>query len=292
MTDFPHIAPPRDGLVQAMATARSRRLRKASASSGASALALTLVAVLVGSSGRSTLTQQPTPEQPAVNLHVVPDGGQDKTRTTDRPNVLTPLTGSGAGTTTSAARPSTASAVVANQPSTALDLSRDQRGVAGSRTSPHVTGPMKSEQQTTSPSDVACPVNKSASGQDVVCPEAFASAQYDSNSKVTGYQLETYVCNYTTRSYQLSYASARELDVVIRDSKNQVVWRWSLEHPDRDQPHTVTIPTGGCWYWETYWALVDQQGRPLPKGSYSMVSLQQATELSGQDDATYSFNLT
>lgn len=294
MNDFPRIAPPADGLALAMGAARSRRLRKASASSGVSALALTMVAVLAGTSGRSTLSQQPTPEQPAVVVNVVPDGQKRPVDQGTRPSVVLPLTSSGTSSPLDTTPPA-ATVVAAAPPSTTLDFSGDHRSSGiSSKSAPHVTGPMKSEQQTTSPSDVSCPVNKSANGEDVVCPEAFAMPVYASgnSSKVVGYTLETYVCNYTPRTYVLSYASQRELDVVIRNSKGNVVWRWSLEHPDQDKPHALALLTGNCWYWETSWSMVDQQGRAVPKGDYTMVSLQKAVEMAHTADATSDFTLS
>lgn len=272
MNDFPRIAPPADGLALAMATARSRRLRKASASSGASALALTLVAVLAGTSGRSTLSEQPTPEQPAVVVNVVPDGQSKTVDQSAKPNVLSAASGSSTARSGSSAaalgRPTGLSPSPAFEPS-----DRDTARTSGRRDLPSVSykaGPIKRE-DSSGLNIPTCAVQ--GDGQSyTTCPQGNATDRGDGT-----FTFSLDLCNNDTKPVTLTFPDADEVDFAVystgpNDSYTPVkqLWRWSDTHPRRSDAHTHVVARTACTTWTFTYTLVDGAGRALPKGSYVM----------------------
>lgn len=277
MNDFPRIAPPADGLVLAMTTARSRRLRKASASSGASALALTMVAVLAGTSGRSTLTQQPTPEQPAVIVQVVPDGQTQSTERGAKPNVVSPLSGSAARPGSVAALGPTGSSPSAPFIPSDKDTTRTGNG-RSLPTVPYKAGPIQRNDN-----GLALPTCQvSSDGQSAtVCPTSYEST---SGQKAGSHQFQTDVCNSDAQPYTLHFDSSNEVDfAIIKGSKE--VWRWSSWHAPKPDAHTAVVGTGACITWTFVWTGVDRHGVQLPPGDYTLRTKNFASEMSGRSIA-------
>lgn len=285
MTDFPRIAPPADGLALAMGAARSRRLRKASASSGASALAVVMVAVLAGTSGRSTLTEQPTPEQPAVIVQVVPDGQERSVDQGAKPNVVSPLTGSAArpGGVAALGQPTGLSSSAPFLPSD-KDTTRTGNG-SSLPTVPYTAGPIKRTDN-----GLALPTCQvSSDGQSpTVCPTASEST---SGQKAGSHEFYTDVCNSEAQPYTLHFGSSNEVDFTILKAGKEL-WRWSSWHAPGPDAHTAVVGTGACITWTFVWTSVDRQGVKLPPGDYTLRTRNLATEMSGRSIADVTVTVT
>jgi hypothetical protein len=126
------------------------------------------------------------------------------------------------------------------------------------------------------PSDVACPVRNRSDGSRSLCTQIVVGTGDGSGVQAT-------VCSTETNTVSLSYASAKELDIVVRDSNRDDVWRWSVGRSFAAQRHTLRLDSGNCLYWTTEWRKVDQQGRSLRPGTYTVRAEFAAPELSVND---------
>lgn len=285
MSDFPYVGPPADGLHLAMATARGRRLRKAGASGSASALALAAVALLAGGAGNQTLIQQPAPQVPAVHrVDKVPSG------TVDRPARTTGTTALGAGSSLPGTSVSVPGAPVAPAaPTLTGDTTSPARGSTSIHSPVRATGEMKSGYGNYNSID-SCPVNKGASQQRLICPSVSTSDTWNSdNTKVVSTTLVGDVCSFDASAIDLHFSTTGELDFVVRDSVGRQVWRWSLEHPAQADRHAIRLTAGDCWQWATPWTFVDQAGKALPTGTYTVEAISSAAELGRQNTSTVGY---
>ncbi|MCU1674939.1 MAG: Intracellular proteinase inhibitor, partial [Frankiales bacterium] len=148
------------------------------------------------------------------------------------------------------------------------------------------SGPMSRSTVLTVPSDVTCPVRKHSENVRSLCTEVYAAE--DGKGDVTLYGL---LCNTDTTPVRLSYGTTMELDVAVSSAAGEL-WRWSVGQRIAPDPHTVAADAGDCVTWSTRWHRVDQQGRALPAGDYTLTAQFQAAELSqGDRVATSSYSV-
>ena len=273
MGEFPHVGPPTDGLHLAMATARERRLRKAGISSGFTAAALLVVALVAGTSGRSTLVQEPKPDVPAVvSVDRVP-GPAPARRTT----ATTPLTLPGAAVPAASAAPSAATPPAPARPG--VTTTRPAVPPAGGTVS--VTEPMRTGY--VSPATAGCPFG----GYGPAFCASYSRAA-DGSSEV----LQATVCSLQASSVDLHFTTDLEVDVLVADRTGRTLWRWSAQNPPSPDPHTLGLDPGECVQWSTTWRVVDAAGRRLAKGDYTIRTTSTASELRGRETVSQPYTVS
>ncbi len=282
MSDFPYVAPPADGLRQAMAAARGRRVRTASLSSTAAATALFVAVAVLGGQSTQSLIQQPAPEQPAVT-RLVP-GPTTAIDEATRNTVS-------AVTSNSAAPPTGNGGLLGVPPLVSGDHNpvegpdaQEPSQVTGK---PYAAGKIsRSDGQVYLPTDPRCNVTGKTEDATTLCPSTTAYA-----SGTGSYNLYADVCSTRTDTSLLHFEGRNEVDFTIRRGTKQV-WRWSRWHPEVEQPHTIAVDTGVCSQWSLLWTGVDASGQKLPKGDYTLQTTFLANELQGRSVLTYTFTIT
>jgi hypothetical protein len=235
MTDFRPVPPPPDGFARAVSSARRRRLRTAGLSTGLASAGLVVAAVLAGSSGTSSLSQDaPVTDQP-TQPSVVTTG--------------TPVADAAAERGTAMATPPGRSpgAVGSSSPTPAGNaVPRPTSGTS------YVAAPISSvHNQLTVPNCLG--------GAPPVCMTVGRTS--------TG--LSAQGCPSETGPVQLHVRDAREVDLWVTQG-DRTVWRWSASHPATGRAHTGRLDSGHCSSWALAWDAVDGQGRKLPAGDYVM----------------------
>jgi hypothetical protein len=99
-----------------------------------------------------------------------------------------------------------------------------------------------------------------------------------------GYVVRFQVCPTSTARFDLHFATEAEVAMRVLDSGGRPVWTWRPAAPYADNPHVLVSEVGACWLWETPWRQVDDAGRPLRDGRYSL----QVDFLEVEDTGTYS----
>ena len=103
-----------------------------------------------------------------------------------------------------------------------------------------------------------------------------------------GVRLTFQICRDATAGGRLTFASSREVDLVLRRD-GRTVWSWakvSASHPDS---HLLTTPANGCWNWTLVWPGTTSDGKSAPRGTYSLTGASTAQEVS-PDSAKTSFS--
>lgn len=99
----------------------------------------------------------------------------------------------------------------------------------------------------------------------------------------TGYVVRFRVCPTSSARFDLHFATEAEVAMSVLDSRGRAVWTWRPASPYSDHAHVLISELGACWTWETPWRQVDDAGRPVPDGRYSL----QVDFLEVDDTATY-----
>ncbi|MDT7570602.1 MAG: hypothetical protein QOE05_776 [Actinomycetota bacterium] len=274
---FVPVAPPADGLRLAFVAARRRRNRKAGATGAAGLLAT--VAVLASTGGaadRTLLQQEPLPPSSTNGLGVVP-GAPDPSAAPTKTAAPDP-----------GARPDVASGprdALAQSAGRTVPAGGDEettptsRGGVRAQGTKAVSGPMsRSSGYLYTGGDVMCPARKQQERQRGLCTDVYAG----SSSTAGSMSITAQICNVGTATELLSYATARELDVSIRQSGLDV-WRWSLGRHFADTPHDLIVGAQQCIMWTTSWAQVDSHGVHVKDGTYNVVADFDADEVAGPD---------
>ncbi len=265
MTEFQIVPPPADGLADAFRSAASRRRRSAATAGSASVLSAALVfAALTGSTGQ-VLTQEPAPPADAPSLvELVP--GPDTNATTEPLEPPTPtdvVLAAGPDQPAGVGAPFRVTSSAATRPKRPGAIAPPPAGeptVQRYRTAP-VT---REDNVVDIPTDFGCLVESSAQNGRLCSQVSF----YDSGDPATN-RLDLYLCNSTTTDKRLDFGRQNEVDFSVLRG-NEVVWRWSADHPPTADLHEVVISTGTCSVWTTAYSKVDQQGQALPKGAYTL----------------------
>lgn len=131
----------------------------------------------------------------------------------------------------------------------------------------------------------------SASPSVSVCGESFSSDDQGTTSRTNwcvsgqalatkrGHDLRLTLCRDQTSAGTMTFRQAHEVDFVVSRNGREL-WRWSADRPKEGAAHTLQVPATACWEWTVPWTDVDQQGRRLPKGTYSLLAVTQAAEIS------------
>ena len=270
---FDAVPAPEDGLRLAFVAARRRRNGKAVVAGGAGVAALALVLSMGGTAATQTLLQDPVP--PA-------QGGPGRTATVEQSQAPAPR----ATPEVPQSRPSAAAAVQGTSsqvrlrpPAGAGDadaVRTPSTPAARASASPGrrsvVSRPMKRSMAFPVGGDPVCPVRKRQESSPSLCSDVYAS---EYAGTVT---FSATLCSTETDPVRLSYPTEMELDIAVATPDGEV-WRWSVGREIEDLPHTLVLEAGDCMVWTTEWAQVDQQGRRLPAGRYTVAADFQAAEL-------------
>ncbi|MBK5307172.1 MAG: hypothetical protein JJD92_10835 [Frankiaceae bacterium] len=281
---FVPVAPSADGLRLAFVAARRRRNTKAGASGAAGLLALMLVLASTGGGGDRTLLQEPLPPATTSGGSLGIVGGTEPSTAASPPPAAAanaaPVTGQrslAAGGLTPATGP-----VAPSDPSAG--------GSSSGRVQAESTGPITSPMTRNyswgyTNGDLVCPARKQQEGaRFCVAVQAFSSGGTTT--------LSADICNVSTTAEVLSYETAREIDISLRQA-GEDVWRWSAGRHFADTAHSVALPVGECLTWSTPWREVDAKGAPVPAGNYSVVAEFDAQQLPTADRrATYALTVS
>ena len=258
---FASVPPPADGLRLAFGAARRRRNGKAAVAGGAGVLVVSFLLSLGGAAGNQTLLQEPLPPARGGGVPVLggtaPSPAPEPTR---RPTdaVVTALATDPGAPRAAAAHLRTAPDGTATRSVRAASTRSTRAGAAAS-----VSGPMTRDNVITVPGDVTCPIRKQSERSAGLCTEVWA---YDS---ADGVSLEASLCSTEPGDVRLTYEDAKELDVAVL-VKDREVWRWSVGRHFPPAPHALVLQAGDCFTWRTLWRVVDQSGRALPTGTYTI----------------------
>jgi hypothetical protein len=105
------------------------------------------------------------------------------------------------------------------------------------------------------------------------------------------YEFQAQVCSSSTTLTLLHFPGRNEVDMVVME-KGHAVWRWSRWHADGGAAHTIGVEGQSCTSWTFDWTGVDDQGRRLPHGTYTLQVTFLAKELKAQRLATQDFSVT
>lgn len=76
---------------------------------------------------------------------------------------------------------------------------------------------------------------------------------------------------------RLEWATSQQVRLEVRDARDRVVWRYDPRvRPDPSSEH---VAAEECRSWRVPWALVDEQGKPLPSGDYTLHAASSAASL-------------
>ncbi|MCU1589232.1 MAG: hypothetical protein JWP11_488, partial [Frankiales bacterium] len=152
---------------------------------------------------------------------------------------------------------------------------------------PAASGPMsRSYTGWSGNGDLICPARKQQEGARVLCVDVYGSSDGNGTTTITAD-----ICNVGTATETVSYATARELDVAVRQG-NREVWRWSTGRRFGATPHEASVPIGECLTWTTSWSQVDVHGVPVAKGTYDVTADFDAEQLPAPDrHSSYSMTL-
>jgi len=113
------------------------------------------------------------------------------------------------------------------------------------------------------------------------CPRATAARESG------GVRLTFQVCRDSTAGGRLTFASSREVDLVLRHD-GHVVWRWAKVRPGHPDSHVLTTPANGCWNWTLVWPGTTSTGHSAPRGNYTLTGASTSQEVL-TDEAEVSF---
>jgi hypothetical protein len=98
-----------------------------------------------------------------------------------------------------------------------------------------------------------------------------------------GHRFALSVCRDDGSDGELTFGTSLETEMVVRRGGTEV-WRWSRDHPVRDERHVLAVPRGRCWTWSLDYTDVDARGRELPPGTYEVQAVSAAKEVAGSGD--------
>lgn len=106
----------------------------------------------------------------------------------------------------------------------------------------------------------------------------------------SGVDISYEVCRDATAAGSLTFKTNLEADLTVSHF-GTVVWRWSKDHPAYDDVHAVDFAKSTCWNWVVHWTAVDQHGRKLDPGHYTLLGTSHAPELRNQGPSETPFTL-
>lgn len=258
MTDFPYVAPPVDGLAQALATARRRRLRTASLTTSLGASLALVVPLLLGGGSQAVLLPTPDPQQPAVGVTATPAPAGSHAA---EANVASgPVVG--LATRRTSPLPSAAPDPGTTGWAAAPDVTRRDRPTLPAR--PYAAGPLQRQDNVNGYVPSICLHGNDARATGL-CTAASAT-----NQGARSVRFEADVCNLDTSATPVWFDTSNEMDFTVLSSSGKPLWRWSTWHAAREAPHNISVDAGACTVWTFDWTAVAASGRALPDGDYQL----------------------
>jgi hypothetical protein len=268
--------PPPDGLgvVRREATRRRRRKAVGVVTGGVTAAVVTVAAVLAGGGVDGDAVLRPAPAPPAVQLpspggapvsqHPVVSRLRNEVAAHAQPadggGFATSAAGGGGGGSGSSARSQ-------NPAAQSITLTRTRSAYTGA---PRFCRTGDTVDSRVHPGDDWC----------------FAAAAVVVRG---GVRLSLQACRDSTTAGNLTFASSRELDLVLTHG-GRTVWSWSRAHPGTPSQHSLTAPADGCWNWSLVWPGVTQSGSGAAHGAYVLTAISTADEFYGASPATVTFD--
>lgn len=80
-------------------------------------------------------------------------------------------------------------------------------------------------------------------------------------------------CNDTDSNITLKFSTSQRYDFEVKDSSDQVIWRWSDGRLFQQAEGSETFPPGCKLLAEESWNATQQGGRPAPPGSYNVTGI-------------------
>jgi hypothetical protein len=265
---FRELPPPYDGVGTALTRGRQRRRRRLALQVGAGLTTVALVvagALAVG--GSAGLNAQDRLE-PAHGTGLVPSVSSAQPS---------------APSQAAKENPSPAAPVVVTAASTGSPSPTASRNDVPTRPQPYRT-PALSRSYTparalsASPSVSVCGGNYAGGTDGVGKTRANWCVDERVSRSAGGLNLVVELCRDESGAGELTFSGAREVEIVVQHG-NREVWRWSVDHPQTGPGHALSTPATACWTWTAPWTTVDQHGRALPKGDYTMLATTQAAEV-------------
>jgi hypothetical protein len=253
--------PPPDGLGSVRREAARRRRRRAVrvATGGVTAAIVTAAALLVGGGSDGDAILRPAPAAPVTGIPT--PGGVAAPHGKVAPHSHVTVTRPGAGGDVAVTPVSGAAARAGRQAPASMTAQ-----VSLTRARSSYTGAPR-----------FCRTGDSAEGN-TVHPGANWCLAATAVRTSDGERLSLQVCRDSTSGGSLTFGSSREVDFVVKRA-GTTVWSWSHAHPGSPSHHTLTAPADGCWNWTLVWPGVDQSGRAVGHGSYTVTSNSTADEL-------------
>jgi len=272
--EFHELAPPEGGALAVRREAGRRRRRRAVLTSAGTAVGLLAGVLLLqgsGQPGRESLrvTDLPTSDPSASPASLAsPEPSAGTTRAAGPGSSAAPQAGQPVPSATADPRhPSTPATVPYRSP----ELVREYRDRAVTGTVSVCSG----SSSTTGDGGLQSTVNWCQSA--VAAPTA------------RGHDLVGELCRDGSSDATLTFPRQQEVELLVRRADGTVVWRWSTGHSDAPDGHTLGVARDHCWSWTAPWTDVDDDGRPLPEGTYQLVVRSRADELRGAPEATVTF---
>jgi hypothetical protein len=279
---FTQLPPPPAGSSTAVRRGRALRRRRRLAGTGAAAVSMALVAGVVIASGPGSdhASDQLIPARPDVR----PATAAPTSVPGQRSHAVSPP---GAGQPGAPAPAPTATAAGGSaRPRSATTPQPTARPQGAYR-----TPPLTRSYAAPSPTDARiCEASVTTDGQGTR-----KRIDWCITPKVTqtdaGHDLSVVVCRDRTADSTLTFGRNLEADLAIEHG-GKTVWRWSAGHPSVQQTHALSTPAGGCWSWTAAWTDVDHAGRPLPVGSYDLVVVSLADQVSELPEERTTFRIS
>ena len=273
---FTALPPPPDGLVTAVREGRRIRRRRRAAGTGAAALSLAVVAgavVVAGGTSTGAQDQLVPAERPTATPTASAPGPAPRA---SAPATVTRPGGAVGARPAPAGSRAPAPTLLPRRPSPSPSPVYAVPADPGGYRTPEVV------RRYVPPSTGGAPAGRICSGggdsRDGFATGYCVSAYAPETSR--GHELVLEICRDSTGPGRLRFPRELELDLVVHDpsDKDRVVWQWAAGRSNDQDPHTLSLETGGCWTWTASWTDVDRRGRPLEIGPYELAAVGFATE--------------
>ncbi len=127
-----------------------------------------------------------------------------------------------------------------------------------------------SERNEASPPGSRSAVGGSRSGTELRAELELSNERASSTMPVV---MRLQACNDTGSDITLTFSTSQRYDFEVRNSSDQVVWRWSDDRLFQQAEGSETFPPGCKLLGEESWNATQQGGRPASPGSYNVTGI-------------------